>query len=43
MILVRSGVMVTAHDAPALANGAMAVSGETIADLGTYEEISSRK
>ena len=42
MILVRSGVMVTAHDAPALANGAVAVSGETIADLGTYEELSAR-
>ena len=42
MIVVRSGVMVTAHDAPPLANGAVAVSGETIADLGTYEELSSR-
>jgi cytosine/adenosine deaminase-related metal-dependent hydrolase len=42
MILVRSGVMVTAHDAPPLANGAVAVSGESIADLGTYEELSSK-
>jgi len=42
MILVRSGVMVPAHDAPALANGAVAVSGETIADIGTYEELATR-
>jgi hypothetical protein len=43
VILVRFGVMVPAHDAPALANGAVAVSGETIADHGTYEELSARK
>jgi 5-methylthioadenosine/S-adenosylhomocysteine deaminase len=40
--LVRSGVMVPAHDAPAIANGAVAVSGQTIADLGTFDELSAR-
>jgi len=35
MILVRSGVMVPAHDASAILDGALAVSGETIAALGT--------
>jgi len=40
--LVRSGVMVPAHDATAIANGAVAVSGETIADIGTYEELAAR-
>lgn len=42
MIVVRSGVMVPAHDAPAFANGAVAVSGQTIADVGAFEELSAR-
>ncbi|MFH1125133.1 MAG: hypothetical protein V1758_15865 [Pseudomonadota bacterium] len=42
MILVRSGLMVTAHNAPALVIGAVVVSGETIAELGTYEELSAK-
>jgi len=42
MILVRSGIMVPAHDAPAMVNGAVAVSGETIMDLGAFEELSAR-
>ncbi len=42
MILARSGVMVPSHDAPAIINGAVAVSGETIADLGTFDEISAK-
>ena len=42
MILVRSGIMVPAHDAPAMVNGAVAVSGETITDLGAFEELSAR-
>jgi hypothetical protein len=35
MILARSGVMVPAHDAPAIVSGAVAVSDRTIAALGT--------
>jgi len=42
MILVRSGVMVPAHDAPTIVNGAAAVSGETITDLGSFDELSAR-
>ena len=42
MILVRSGLMVPAHDAPAIVNGALAVSGETIAELGAFQELSAR-
>jgi len=42
MILARSGVMVPSHDAPAIINGAVAVSGETIADLGTFDELSAK-
>jgi len=42
MILVRSGLMVPAHDAPAIVDGAVAVSGETIGDIGTYEELAAR-
>ncbi len=42
MILVRSGVMVPVHDAPAIVSGAVAVSGETIADLGTFDELSAK-
>ncbi len=42
MILARSGVMVPAHDAPAIINGAVAVSGETITDLGSFEELSAK-
>jgi 5-methylthioadenosine/S-adenosylhomocysteine deaminase len=42
MILVRSGLMVTAHDAPGVANGSVAVEGTTITDLGTFDELSAR-
>jgi 5-methylthioadenosine/S-adenosylhomocysteine deaminase len=42
VILVRSGILVPAHDAPAMVDGAVAVSGETIADLGAFEELSAR-
>ena len=42
MILVRSGVMVPAYDAQAIVNGAVAVSGETITDLGIFEQLSAK-
>jgi 5-methylthioadenosine/S-adenosylhomocysteine deaminase len=40
--LVRSGLMVPAHDAAAIVDGAVAVSGETIGDIGTYEALAAR-
>jgi cytosine/adenosine deaminase-related metal-dependent hydrolase len=40
--LVRSGVLVPAHDAPAILKGAVVVSGETIADLGPFDALSAR-
>jgi cytosine/adenosine deaminase-related metal-dependent hydrolase len=42
MILVRSGMMVPAHDAPPLPNGALVVAGETIAAIGPYQELRAR-
>jgi 5-methylthioadenosine/S-adenosylhomocysteine deaminase len=40
--IVRAGQLVPAHDQPALPNGAVAVTGETIEAVGTYEELSER-
>ncbi|MGE5841545.1 MAG: imidazolonepropionase-like domain-containing protein [Deltaproteobacteria bacterium] len=34
--------MVPAYDAPAMVKGAVAVSGETVIDLGPFEELSAR-
>ena len=40
-LLVRSGQLVAAHDQPAIPNGAVAIAGETIKAVGTYEELST--
>ena len=42
MILVRAGQLVPAHDKPAIRNGAVAITGETIEAIGTYDELSSQ-
>jgi hypothetical protein len=41
-ILVRAGQLVPAHDKPSIANGAVAIAGETIEAIGTYDELSAR-
>ena len=41
-ILVRGGQLVPAHDQPAIPNGAVAIAGETIEAIGTYEELSNQ-
>ena len=41
-ILVRAGQLVPAHDKPAISDGAVAVAGETIEAIGTYDELSDR-
>jgi cytosine/adenosine deaminase-related metal-dependent hydrolase len=41
-LLVRSGQLVAAHDQPAILNGALAIAGETIRAVGTYEELSAQ-
>jgi 5-methylthioadenosine/S-adenosylhomocysteine deaminase len=41
-LLVRAGQMVPAHDKPAVANGAVAVAGEKISEVGTYDELSKQ-
>jgi len=40
--LVRAGQLVPAYDKPAIPNGAVAIAGETIEAIGTYNELSSR-
>lgn len=40
--IVRAGQLVGAHDQPALPNGAVAVTGETIEAVGTYDELAGR-
>jgi 5-methylthioadenosine/S-adenosylhomocysteine deaminase len=42
MILVRAGQLVTGHDASALRNGAVAVSGQKIIDIGPYQDLAPR-
>ena len=41
-ILVRAGQLVPAHDQLAIPNGAVAIAGETIEAIGTYNELSHR-
>jgi 5-methylthioadenosine/S-adenosylhomocysteine deaminase len=41
-ILVHGSQLVTAHDEAATPNGAVAIMGETIEAIGTYEELSKR-
>ena len=40
--LVRAGQMVTAHDQPAVRDGAVAVSGDNIKAVGSYAELSKQ-
>ncbi|MCJ7595625.1 MAG: amidohydrolase family protein, partial [Desulfobacterales bacterium] len=40
--IVRAGILVAAHDQPALSQGAAAVSGERIEAVGLYSELSKR-
>jgi len=40
--LVKAGQVVPAHDRPSLANGVVAVRGDTIEAVGNYDELSSR-
>jgi cytosine/adenosine deaminase-related metal-dependent hydrolase len=40
--IVRAGHLVAAHGQPALPNGAVAVTGESIEALGTYDELAGR-
>ena len=40
--LIQAGVMVTAHDQPALVDGAVAVSGERIKAVGAHRELSEK-
>ena len=41
-ILVHAGQLVAAHDQPAVADGAVAIAGEFIHDIGPYEELATR-
>ncbi len=41
-LLVRARKLVPAHDQPAIVDGAAAVSGEKIAAVGTYDDLSRR-
>jgi len=41
-ILVRAGQLVPAHDKPVISDGAIAVAGETIEAIGTYNQLSNR-
>ena len=41
-ILVRAGQLVAAHDRPAIPHGAVAVAGEIVEAIGTYDELSER-
>ena len=40
--IVRAGRVVPAHDKPAIPDGAVAVAGEKIADVGSYKELSAK-
>ena len=40
--IVQAGILVAAHDQPALSQGAAAVSGERIEAVGLYSELSKR-
>ena len=40
--IVRAGILVAAHDQPAISEGAVAVSGERIEAVGLYSELSKR-
>ena len=42
MTLMRAGVLVTAHDQPALLDGAVAVSGDRIEAVGAHSELSKK-
>ncbi len=41
-LIVRSGHLVPAHDKPSISDGAVAVAGEKIDSIGTFDEIRSR-
>ena len=41
-MIVRAGHVVAAHDKPSMANGAVAINGDQIEAIGTYDELSSR-
>jgi len=41
-ILVKGGQLVPAHDQPAIANGAVAVTGDRVEAVGSYAELSAR-
>ena len=41
-ILVRAAQLVTAHDKPAIPDGAVVIAGEIIEAVGTYDELSDR-
>ena len=41
-LLVKAGVLVTAHDKPAIRDGAVAISGQTVESVGTFKELSNR-
>ena len=41
-LIVRAGHLVAAHDEPGIADGAVAVAGEKIESIGTYNELQSR-
>ena len=41
MILVHSGLMVSAHDQTAVPNGAVLISGEEIKAVGTFDELNN--
>jgi cytosine/adenosine deaminase-related metal-dependent hydrolase len=41
-MIVRAGTLVPAHDREAIAGGAVAVAGNTVAAVGTYAELSHR-
>ncbi|HEA66001.1 MAG TPA: hypothetical protein ENI07_04140 [Desulfobacterales bacterium] len=41
-ILVHAGQLVAAHDQPAVVNGAVAIAGEFIHDIGPYAELATR-
>lgn len=41
-MLVRAGRLVPAHDQPSIKNGAVAIAGNTIKDIGAYEKLSKQ-
>lgn len=40
--LIHAGHLVVAHDRPAIPNGAVAIGGESICDVGAFEEVSAK-